>query len=138
MSQAKGKRGGKRVGAGRPAGSRNTLPLGAVRALKAARRLPEESDAELEDFTGRALAAVDEVLRDKVPPQRVFGRLRAAGMVLDTLCAPVAQKVDVGGKVAVSIQINRTVAQPPTNQEQRDGRDEDADGREGEARRGSD
>lgn len=93
-------RGGKRPGAGRPAGSKNTLPLGAVSAIRALRhRVPADAPKELADVAGEAFDAVVEVMRGEFRDSTVAStRLRAAAMVREEVCGPMAQKLEHTGK----------------------------------------
>lgn len=92
-------RGGKRPGAGRPPGSKNTLPLGAVRVLNAARvaerRLAGLKDATQEDkaIVERVFERVGEVLEGKVDAFRAGHVLKAGAMVADAVAGPQVQKV---------------------------------------------
>jgi hypothetical protein len=88
--------GGSRPGAGRPPGARNSLPLGAVGALKALRhRVPDGAPAPLADLAGEALEVVASVLRGEVyDAQAAQVRLKAAAMAREEVCGPIKQRVE--------------------------------------------
>jgi hypothetical protein len=111
-SAPKGKHGGKRSGAGRPSGSKNTLPLGAVHVLDAARvakrRLgkdPDPSDLAALELVYRR---VGDVLTEGVDYRQAGHVLKAGAMVADALAGPIAQKVEHGGSVEIT-KIERVV-----------------------------
>lgn len=88
--------GGKREGAGRPEGSSNALPLGAVEAIKSLRyRVPEGAPEVLADVAGEAFATVVGVMRGEYPDG--FARMAAAKHVREEVCGPLAQKHLIGG-----------------------------------------
>lgn len=92
-------RGGKRPGAGRPAGSKNTLPLGAVSAIKALRhRVPDGTPKDLREVADEALGTVAAIMRGEFyDAQAASTRLRAAAMAREEICGPIAQKVQHAG-----------------------------------------
>lgn len=91
-------RGGKREGAGRPRGSTNALPLGTVAALKALRlRVPEGAAPEVAEVAGRCLERVADVLEGKVHFTDAGHVLKAAAMLREELCGPIAQKLQHTG-----------------------------------------
>lgn len=107
-----GRNGGRRPGAGRPKGSTNALPLGAVRAFKALRhRVSDGAEPELADVAGEAFETVVAIMRGEVPDAgQATVRLRAAAMTREEVCGKVADRVaDADGK-PLSIQIIRKVA----------------------------
>lgn len=105
--------GGARAGAGRPVGATNALEMGAVNAIQTFRhRVPESASREAAAVADEAMGAIIQVMRGEV----MFGatdRLRAATMVRQEVCGPIAQKVEHGGPdggpLQVSIEIVRTV-----------------------------
>lgn len=88
--------GGVRKGAGRKLGDTNTLPLGAVQAIKAMRlRVPEGISEPLAEVADEAFEAVVSVMRmDFFDPAAAQARLRAAAMVREEICGPVKQRVE--------------------------------------------
>lgn len=101
-SSGKG-RGGKRPGAGRPKGSRDVLPRGVVKALKALRhRVPEGMKPEVAALADEALGTYVEVMRGKVK-RFARERLAAAALVREEVCGKAAQKVDHGGAVTLNV-----------------------------------
>ena len=98
MSEGKGKRGGKRPGAGRPPGSTNSLPLGAVQAVKAAGlRVPEAATPEQRELADEALGTVVEVMRGQVHYMDAPARLKAATVIRQEICGPVPTKLEHTG-----------------------------------------
>lgn len=92
-----GKHGGKRQGAGRPPGA-NVLPYGASKGLKALRRgAPKDATESEIELAGLAEDAIRDTLNGTVHYSDVLGRLKAAGMALDRVCGPVAQKHEHSG-----------------------------------------
>ena len=87
--------GGARPGAGRPPGTKNTLPLGAVAALKAAglRVPPAASEAE-KALADRALQRIADVLEEKVWHTSAGHVLKAAQTIREEVCGPVKQRVE--------------------------------------------
>lgn len=98
-TQTKGKHGGKRPGAGRPAGSKNVLGFGEVRAIKAARlRVPETATAEAAELADRAQQRIIDVMEGSVHYMEAGNVLKAATRLREEICGPVAQKHEVTGK----------------------------------------
>lgn len=90
--------GGARPGAGRPEGTINALPYGSVQALKGLRlRVPEGAAPEAAELADRAFARVVDVLEERVHFQQAGHVLKAATMVREEICGPMAQKHEVGG-----------------------------------------
>ena len=102
-------RGGKRRGAGRPAGSKNTLAYGEVKAIAATRlRLPESASIQDEHLAGRALQRIVDVMEGRVWEKQGRAVLGAATRLREEICGPLAQKVqhaDADGK-PLSIRID--------------------------------
>lgn len=97
-------RGGKRPGAGRPRGSRNALPAGAVGALRALRfRVPKDIAPELADAAGEALETVVKVMRGKVK-RGAIASLTAARVLREEICGPIPKQVQVAGSVVFRIE----------------------------------
>jgi hypothetical protein len=111
----KGRHGGRRPGAGRPRGSRNTLPLGAVQVLDAARvakrRLGKDPDPDDLKALELVFKRVGDVLFEDVDYRQAGHVLKAGAMVADALAGPIAQKVEHGGSVEVT-KIERVIVEP--------------------------
>lgn len=89
--------GGKRPGAGRPKGSKNTLPLGSVAAVKALRlRVPKDAPEEHAALADEALGTVVDVMRGRGGRGALF-RLMAAKEVRLEICGPMPKQIQVGG-----------------------------------------
>lgn len=87
--------GGKRPGAGRPPGSKNTLPLGAVAAVKAAGlRVPGSASEAQRELANRALQRIADVLEEGVHFTAAGHVLKAATILREEICGPVKQKVE--------------------------------------------
>ena len=96
--------GGKRAGAGRPAGAYNSLPYGAVRALKAAAlRVPAGASAEVAEVAGYALERMVDVLAGKVSAAKAGTVLKAATSVREELCGPIEKRLQVQGAVSLNV-----------------------------------
>jgi hypothetical protein len=89
--------GGARPGAGRPPGSRNTLPLGAVSAIRALKlRVPKDAPEEHAELAGEALETVVDVMRGREKSAGLaFARLSAARAVREEICGKVTDKLEV-------------------------------------------
>lgn len=99
-------RGGKRVGAGRPKGSRDVLPRGAVTAIKAAGlRVPEEADPAARALADEALGAVAAVMRDDWKVPGASAKLAAATHIREEICGPVPRKQEISGPQGTPISI---------------------------------
>ena len=106
-------RGGRRPGAGRPQGSRNVLPTGAVKAIKSlGLRIPETATPEEAALANRALDRIVAVMDEQVSAfgGGAFAVLTAARAVREEICGPVVKKVAVtgadGGPVVFRIEEN--------------------------------
>ena len=109
-------RGGKRPGAGRPAGSTNTLEYGEVKAVKSLGwRVPEAAPQPIAAVADEAWDKIVAVMRGEVSSAEGHAAnvLRASFRLRDEACGPLAQKInhgDADGKpLAVAINITRTV-----------------------------
>lgn len=90
--------GGARPGAGRPEGSTNALPMGAIQAIKALNlRVPESTPEPLKALANRALERVADVLEEEVDFRQANAVLKAATMLREEICGPVAQQVKHSG-----------------------------------------
>lgn len=107
MAQAKRKhvatgapRGGARAGAGRPEGSTLALGYGEIRALEAAKlRVPEDASPEVKALADRTYARLVHVMEEKVSPFQAGHVLKAATRLREEACGPLAQKVEVSGRL---------------------------------------
>lgn len=97
MSEPKRQRGGKRPGAGRPAGSTNALEYGEARAVKALRlRVPEATPEPVAAVADEAFETVVRMMRgEEFDASMAAVKLRAAAMVREEICGPVKQRVEV-------------------------------------------
>lgn len=99
MPGAKGKGGGKRQGAGRPNGSKNTLDYGEVAALAAAKLRPPPPDApkEVHQLAARALQRITHVMEEGVWEKHGRNVLAAATRIREEACGPLTQRLVVSG-----------------------------------------
>ncbi|AAK94377.1 hypothetical protein Mx8p42 [Myxococcus phage Mx8] len=99
--------GGARPGAGRPKGSRNALPYGAVQAVESlSLRVPEGAHPEAKRLADRAFARVVDVLEERVDFKLAAPVLKAASMIREEVCGPIAQKHEVAGKDGQALSIS--------------------------------
>lgn len=93
------KHGGRRSGAGRKPGSKNTLPQGYVATLKASglRVPPNATEAERE-LADVALSRMVDVMMEQVHHKGAYSVLSAARAVREEVCGPVAQKHEHSGE----------------------------------------
>ncbi len=97
-SQPKRGRGGKRPGAGRPAGSRNALGYGEAKAVHACKlRLPKDATPEAEYLAQRALQRIVDVMEGQVSFLEAGAVLKASTRVREEVCGPLAQKLEHAG-----------------------------------------
>lgn len=88
--------GGRRPGAGRPEGTKNVLPLGAVAALKVGlKRVPDEAAPEERELASLAMGRITDVLMERVSPFSAFAVLQAGKHIREEICGKVADKLDV-------------------------------------------
>lgn len=98
--------GGARPGAGRPEGTSNALPYGTVQAIKALNlRVPEGASDAAKALANRALERVVDVLEEAVDYRQSGAVLKAATMVREEICGPMAQKHEVAGKDGAALVI---------------------------------
>jgi hypothetical protein len=93
-------------------GSTNTLPLGEVRAVKAAGlRVPENATPEQRELADRTQQRIIDVMEERVHFQMATPVLKAATTLREEVCGKVADKHELTGKdgerLQVSININR-------------------------------
>lgn len=87
--------GGKRKGAGRPQGVKNTLGYGEVNAVKAAGlRVSEGAPVEHRDLADESLEAITKVMRGQVFFKQAPHVLKAATHLRTELLGPLTQKVE--------------------------------------------
>lgn len=116
-TQTKGKHGGKREGAGRPAGSKNVLELGAVRAIKAARlRVPETVTPEAADLADRAQQRIIDVMEEQVHFTSAPSVLKAATRIREEICGVLSQRHEVTGRDGGALVVE-VVTLPPEDGE---------------------
>jgi hypothetical protein len=98
LSEQRRQRGGKRPGAGRPAGSKNALGYGEVKALKAAGlRVPEKAPEAHRELADEALGAMIDVMRGDVSYLQAPAVLKAATAIRAEICGPVPTKLEHTG-----------------------------------------
>jgi len=82
-------------GPGRPRGSTNALPLGAVGAIKALRyRVPDGTPEPLAEVADRAFSTVVQVMNGEIPLGGTV-RLRAAAYLRAEICGQIPQSHQV-------------------------------------------
>lgn len=104
-------RGGKRAGAGRPAGSTDSLPRGSVALIKALRhRVPKDASPEAVAVADEALGTLVAVMRGEVE-RFARERMSAAALLREEVCGPVPKKLEHSGVDGspISISINGIV-----------------------------
>lgn len=93
-------RGGRRPGAGRPRGSKDVLPRGAVAAIKAAGlRVPADATPAQKDLADRCLERIADVMEERVNPFGAFSVLTAARGLREEICGKVAEKHEHSGTI---------------------------------------
>jgi len=101
---------------GRPKGARNTLPKGAVAAIRSLRhRVPDTVPQALKDVADEALVVVADILLDKdmKSPKGAQVRLSAARMFRDEVCGPIPKAVDHQHEGGVTLNIVTGVPRQP-------------------------
>jgi hypothetical protein len=99
--------GGKRPGAGRPKGSRNALPYGAVQAVEAVSlRVPEGASPAAKALADRAFQRVVDVLEERVDFKMAPPVLKAATIIREEVCGPLAQKLEHSGPGGQALSIS--------------------------------
>lgn len=79
-------------------GSANALPLGAIKAIKAAGlRVPKEATPEARELADEALQRIVDVMREDVDGFKAGGVLKAATHIRSEICGPLVQKVEASG-----------------------------------------
>ena len=98
------KRGGARPGAGRPKGSKNVLPLGAVAAIKSTRlRVPDGTMPEHAALADRALQRIVDVMEERVFDRQSAAVLSAARVIREEVCGGIPKPVAVSGPAGAAI-----------------------------------
>lgn len=93
-------RGGARPGAGRPAGAKNALPQGSVKAIKAANlRVPKDASPAEREAANHALERIVDVMDERVSSFQAFAVLQAARIVREDICGKVAEKHEHSGTI---------------------------------------
>jgi hypothetical protein len=93
-------RGGRRPGAGRPPGSKNALPQGAVAAIRALKlRVPADASPEVEELAAETLATTVEIMRRGYRTRGAMVRLLAAKEARVEVCGKVAEKHEHSGTI---------------------------------------
>lgn len=91
-------RGGKREGAGRPAGSTNVLGLGEVKALKVAGlRVPKDAAPAARELADVAQQRIIDVMMGDVDSFKSGAVLKAATHLRAEICGDVTKKVEASG-----------------------------------------
>lgn len=105
-------RGGRRPGAGRPAGSRNALPREAVSAIRGLRhRVPAGTPEPLADVADEAFERIVAVMRGEVKFDAT-AVLKAAATARDEVCGKVTDKLEHSG--GITVEIREQPARVPT------------------------
>lgn len=111
MPGSKGRSGGRRSGAGRPRGAKNTLDYGEVAAIAAAKLRPPPEDAppEVHQLAARALQRIAHVMEEGVWERQGRNVLAAATRIREEACGVLAQKVQHAGPngEALTIEIRK-------------------------------
>ncbi|RKH09007.1 hypothetical protein D7X74_30460 [Corallococcus sp. CA047B] len=98
--------GGARPGAGRPKGTRNALPYGAVQAVEAVSlRVPASAEPAAKALADRAFQRVVDVLEERVGFQQAGHVLKAATIIREEVCGPLAQKLEHSGPDGQALSI---------------------------------
>lgn len=88
--------GGNRPGSGRPEGTPNVLPYGAVVAIEACGlRVPDGTPEDVALLADRALMRIADVMEERVDFMRAGHVLKAATQLRNEVCGPIAQKLEV-------------------------------------------
>lgn len=101
--------GGRREGSGRPEGSTNALPMGAVQAIRTLNlRVPESAPELAKDIANRAFQRAVEVMEEQVDFRLAPSVLKAVTVIREEICGSVSQKHEVtgagGGGVVIEVK----------------------------------
>jgi len=112
--------GGARPGAGRPPGSRNVLPYGAVKAIRAAKfRVRKEylDDPKLCDpvteVAGYSFERTVQVLAGTIHSRKAPSVLKAAVAVREELCEPVVKETKFTGSISIADAVAQAAGKVP-------------------------
>jgi len=98
--------GGAREGAGRPEGTTNALPLGAVQAIRSLNlRVPKDADPLARDIANRAFQRAVEVMEEQVDFRLAPSVLKAVASIREEICGPVAQRLEHTGANGESLVV---------------------------------
>jgi hypothetical protein len=90
---------------GRPLGSTDSLPRGAIEALKTAKfrvKAEYKADPNACEVAGDALDVMVKVMHGRVHSRRAPSALKAATAVRHEICEPVQQEVKVSGTLGIA------------------------------------
>lgn len=111
-------RGGARPGAGRPKGSKDILPKGAVKALQAlSLRVPADAHPEAKELADRALFRIADVMEGKVHQSIATPVLKAATTIREEVCGPIVRKIELDAKVGISAILDEMANLPDGSEE---------------------
>lgn len=95
--------GGKREGAGRPEGSRNLLPMGAIAAVRSLNmRAPADLTDGQRDLLEQSEAAIIKVMKGQVHGSVAGPVLKAAVTVREEVIGPIVKKLDVNANLGLT------------------------------------
>lgn len=101
--------GGARPGAGRPPGSRNALPYGAVKAIRAAKfrvrkeYLEDKTLAEpVTEVAGYSFERIVQVMAGTIHSRKAPSVLKAAVAAREELCEPVVKESRISGSISIA------------------------------------
>jgi hypothetical protein len=112
--------GGAQPGAGRKKGSRNVLPMGMIKAIKALNmRVPKDTTDSQKEILKETEDAILKVMRGKVHGSIATPVLKAAVVAREEICGLLTQKLDVNQKVGLfdllgeTEKLEQAPAEPP-------------------------
>ena len=109
-SEWKSPKGGARPGAGRPEGTNNVLPIGAVAAIKAGNlRVPDTATPAERELAALALGRTVDVMMERVSSFSMHGVLTASRLIREEICGKVAEKHEVDVRVSLEELIYEAV-----------------------------
>ena len=99
-------RGGFREGAGRPVGSKDTVPKGFKKASKIARfRAPEGTPEDVANIADKAFRRILRIMNGKIDYQSAGPQLKAACVVREEICGSIKQTIEHQGKNGGPVEI---------------------------------
>ena len=108
-------KGGKRQGAGRPAGSISPLALGERKAILAMRlRVPKDAAPEVAELADEAFETMVSLMRGSQHRYQGF-QLAAARAIREEICGPVPTKLEHGGPNGEPLTIEIRELKPEPN-----------------------